>query len=51
MVSSEEWLETMTKDLYEGCRSYTMQGGEQFLLSVQVGFDIEGRVYANICYR
>lgn len=51
MVSSEEWLETMAQDLYEGCRSYTLQKGEQTLLSIQVGFDIGGEAYINICYQ
>lgn len=51
MVSSEEWFETMTPRLYEGCRSYTLQQGETVLLSVQVGYDISGAPYSNVCYQ
>ncbi|MGN0168561.1 MAG: hypothetical protein ACI4AB_10990 [Acetatifactor sp.] len=51
MVSSEEWFETMSPRLYEGCRSYTLQQGEEILLSVQVGYDISGKPYSNVCYQ
>lgn len=51
MVCSEEWFETMSVRLYEGCRSYTLQQGETVLLSVQVGYDISGEPYSNVCYQ
>ena len=51
MVSSPEWAETMSRKLYEGCRSYILQDGDTVLLSVYAGFDIEGNFYANICYQ
>lgn len=51
MVSSAEWAEILSQGLYEGCRSYTLQEGETVLLSVHVGYDIEGNFYANICYQ
>lgn len=40
-VCGEPWVTTMAVRLYEGCRSYTLHFGEEILLSVQVGYDME----------
>lgn len=51
LVCSEEWFETMSVRLYEGCRSYTLQQGDTVLLSAQVGYDISGESFSNVCYQ
>lgn len=51
LVSSEVWFESMAARLFEGCRSYTLEEDGKVLLSVQVGYDIAGNPYANICYQ
>lgn len=51
MVSSGEWFENMTPQFYEGCRSYSLMKDGTLLLSVQVGYDIEGKPYVNVCYQ
>lgn len=51
MVCSEEWFATMSVRLYEGCRSYTLQQGDKVLLSAQVGYDISGEPFSNVCYQ
>lgn len=51
MVSSDVWFEDMSPRLYEGCRSYTLEEDGRVLLSVQVGYDIAGNPYVNICYQ
>lgn len=51
MVCGEEWFETMTPGLYEGCRSYILQQGDKVLLSVQVGYDIAGNAYSNVFFQ
>ena len=51
LVCSKEWFETMSVRLYEGCRSYTLQQGDTVLLSAQVGYDISGESFSNVCYQ
>lgn len=48
MISAEEWLETMCAGIYEGSRSYSLQKGTDTLLTLQIGYDIEGNPYANV---
>lgn len=51
MVSSEEWFASVASGLYEGCRSYALKKGDQLLLSVQAGYDVEDKPYINIYYQ
>lgn len=51
MVSSEEWIAGLAKDMYEGCRSYSLHRPGQALLSVQVGYDAEEKPYINVYYQ
>ena len=50
LVSDAAWLETMSRELYEGSRNYVLQRGGEMLLSVQVGLDMEGKVSVNVFY-
>lgn len=50
LVSDATWLETMSRELYEGSRNYFLRKGEELLLSVLVGQDIDGEVYVNVFY-
>ena len=49
-ISAEGWLETMSQGIYEGSRSYSLQKGTDVLLTLQIGYDIEGKPYANVFY-
>lgn len=51
MVSNDAWYEVLTADMIEGTRTYTLQQGDFPLLSIQVGYDLEGNFYSNICYK
>ncbi len=51
LVSSEEWFDAVTAGLYEGCRSYTIGGAGEAVLSVQAGRDIEEKPYINAYYQ
>lgn len=51
LASSDEWFQDMAPHLYEGCRSYSLEEDGRLLLSVQVGYDIAGEPYVNICYQ
>ncbi len=48
MVATEEWFDTMTPGTYVGSRSYTLQQGNLALLTVQIGEDSTGTLYADI---
>lgn len=50
IVNSDAWQETMADNMIEGARSYTLQQGEEILLSVQIGYDISGVLYTNVWY-
>lgn len=51
MVSNEGWLESIAQDLYEGGRNYTLQKGEEVLLTMYVGTDIEGGLFAHVYFQ
>lgn len=51
VVSNDAWYEVLTADMIEGTRTYTLQQGDFPLLSIQVGYDLEGNFYSNICYK
>ncbi len=51
MVSNEGWMESIAGDLYEGGRNYTLQKGEEILLTVYVGADIEGKLFTHVYYQ
>ncbi len=48
MVCSEEWYDFMALRLYEGGRSYTLKRGETLLLSVQIGYAVDGSAFTNV---
>ena len=48
MVSNEEWLDTVCQGVYEGSRSYSLVKGTNLLLTLQIGYDIQGEPYANV---
>ena len=48
-VTNETWYDVLTDGMIEGSRSYTLQKGEEILLLVQIGYDIEGKPYSNVC--
>nr|WP_296462944.1 hypothetical protein [uncultured Acetatifactor sp.] len=50
MISGEGWLEAMCQGIYEGSRSYSLQKGEDVLLTMQLGYDIDGEPYANVYF-
>ena len=50
MISGEGWLEDMCRGIYEGSRSYSLQKGEDVLLTMQLGYDIDGEPYANVYF-
>lgn len=50
LLSSQEWLETVSQGIYEGGRSYCLKKGDETLLAVQIGYDIEGKPYVNVFY-
>lgn len=50
IVNSESWYDTLAADMIEGARSYTLQQGDEILLSVQVGYNISGEFYSNVWY-
>lgn len=51
MVSNEGWMESIARDLYEGGRNYTLQKGEEVLLTVYIGIDIGGELFANVYFQ
>lgn len=51
MVATEEWFEDMLPRNYVGSRSYTLQQGELALLTVQVGEDSNGVLYADVRFQ
>lgn len=51
MVSNDAWYEILTVNMIEGTRTYTLQQGDLPLLSIQVGYDLGGEFYSNICYK
>ena len=50
IVNSDAWYETMGDNMIEGARAYTLQKGEEILLTVQIGIDISGEFYSNVWY-
>lgn len=50
MVENEKWFETMTGGTYAGSRSYRLCQGEKPILTVQIGEDSSGMLYADICF-
>lgn len=51
MVATKEWFEAMNPGSYVGGRSYTLQRGELALLTVQIGEDSTGELYADIRFQ
>ena len=51
MVENEKWFETMTEGTYAGSRSYRLYQGENPILTVQIGEDSTGMLYADICFQ
>ena len=50
-ISSEEWMETFGIGLVEGSRTYYFQEDGETLLTVQVGYNIEGQAVSNVFYQ
>lgn len=50
IVDSDAWYDTLADNMIEGARTYTLQRGEEILLSVQIGYDISGEFFSNIWY-
>lgn len=50
-ISSEKWMEVFGVRLVEGSRTYYLQEGGEILLSVQVGYDINGKAVSNVFYQ
>ena len=50
IVNSDAWYDAVADNMIEGARFYTLQQGEEILLSVQVGYDISGALYTNVWY-
>lgn len=51
MVSNEGWMESIAQELYEGGRNYTLQKGEEVLLTVYVGKDIGGGLFTHVYFQ
>lgn len=51
MVENEQWFETMTAGSYTGGRSYSLYQGDLPILTVQIGEDSSGVLYADICFQ
>lgn len=51
MVSNENWVQTVAADLCEGGRNYTLQKGEEILLTMYVGMDIEGELFVHVFFQ
>lgn len=50
MISSEEWFESLSVGLCEGFRSYALVQSGETLLSVQIGYDVDGKAFSNVSY-
>lgn len=51
MISDEEWTNTFAVRLVEGSRTYYLQEDGEILLTVQVGYDIDGQAVSNVFYQ
>lgn len=51
MVENEHWFEIMTAGTYAGSRSYSLHQGDMPILTVQIGEDSSGALYADICFQ
>lgn len=51
MISDEEWTNTFAVRLVEGSRTYYLQEDGKILLTVQVGYDIDGTAVSNVFYQ
>lgn len=50
-ISNQKWMEIFGIRLVEGSRTYYLQEAGETLLSVQVGYDIEGRAVSNVFFQ
>ena len=48
-ITNEAWYEVLGKGMIEGSRTYTLQRGEEILLMVQLGYNMEGQPYSCVC--
>ena len=51
MISDAEWMNTFAVRLVEGSRTYYLQEDGEILLTVQVGYDVDGKAVSNVFYQ
>ena len=45
MITNEAWYDTLATNLLAGSREYTLQKGEEILLTVLIGEDMDGKLF------